>query len=103
MKELKEEEISKFIDKSFALIYLYTSKCPHCQNFSPIMELVSKMIPDVEIGKVNIFEAEDFVAKLNIAGIPYLAIFQKGQYVGGGSTDKGVAVLELARYLRDHS
>ena len=103
MLELNQESIPAFINKPFALLYMYTPKCPHCQSFAPVMDAISKIVPEVQIGKVNIFEAEDFAVSLGLDGVPYIAIMQNGEHVGGGNTNNAYAILDLIKYLKVNS
>lgn len=74
-----EQEVLKS-DKP-VLLDFWASWCMPCKMISPVVEEISKEIPGVKVGKVNIDEQPELASAFNVMSIPTLAVMKDGKIV----------------------
>ncbi|MFX1367151.1 MAG: thioredoxin family protein [Promethearchaeota archaeon] len=65
-----------------AIIEFYTTSCPFCHQLAPLLEeLAGEYTQKVYFGKVNIDLIEEAAERFNVAGVPSVIAFKKGNPV----------------------
>jgi thioredoxin-like negative regulator of GroEL len=65
-----------------AIIEFYTTNCPFCHQLTPLLEeLATDYNQKVYFGKVNIDLVEEAAEKFDVAGVPSVIAFKKGNPV----------------------
>ena len=84
LHELVQPSFMDTIKKSpTAVVEFYTTYCPYCKQMEPVLEeLAADYITKVFFGKVNIESVEGAAEKFNIAGVPLIIAFKKGNSIG---------------------
>lgn len=68
---------------STAIVEFYTHTCPYCRQITPILnDLANDYKSKVYFAKINIEEVKDAAEAFNVAGVPLVMAFKKGQPVG---------------------
>ena len=82
MIELTNKNFKEFLlsDKP-VMVDFWATWCPPCKALTPILEQISKDMPDIAIGKVNIEEAVDLADRYKVSAIPTLVFFKNGEEV----------------------
>lgn len=70
-------EVLKFDGK--VLVDFWAEWCGPCQMLSPIIDELSKEMPDVKIIKVDVDAEPDLANQYNISSIPAVLIFDNGK------------------------
>jgi thioredoxin 1 len=83
LNEISDSNFMEDIRKpSTAIIEFYTSTCPYCKQLAPILdELASDYKSKVYFAKINIDNAEEAAKAFDVAGVPLVIAFKKGQAV----------------------
>lgn len=79
LKYLKEENFQEEIKEGRVLVDFYADWCGPCRMVGPVIEEISKEIPDLKVIKVNVDEREDVAKAYGIMSIPTIILFQDGQ------------------------
>lgn len=61
-----------------AAVYLYTPMCGTCAVASKMLNVVTQLLPDFEIGKINLNYAEALAVTHEIESVPCLLIVKNG-------------------------
>ncbi len=79
MQEWTEAEMKLAVDqgKTFCL-YVYTPMCGTCQVASKILTVSLDLLPQLEVGKMNINFFPEVARQYEIESVPCLLIFNKG-------------------------
>ncbi len=65
--------------KGLVLVDFWAEWCGPCRQLGPVLENVSKALPDVKICKVNVDEAPNTAASYGIRSIPSMFLFKDGK------------------------
>jgi len=102
---LNEENFENFIKKyPFSLVDFWASYCAPCKKMAPRLRRLSKIYyKKVAFGKIDIQKYKDISKKYNIMGIPYLAVFSKGQKISSFTGVKSVGDIkdEIDKILKE--
>lgn len=79
LKYLKEENFQEEIKEGRVLVDFYADWCGPCRMVGPVIEEISKEIPDLKVIKVNVDEREDVAKTYGIMSIPTIILFQDGE------------------------
>ena len=74
-----EEKVLK--SDKVTLVDFYADWCGPCKMMGPILDEVSKEVPDAEIYKINVDNDGSLAASYKIALIPSLLFFKNGEVV----------------------
>lgn len=71
------------------LLYFSADYCGPCKSFYPVVEEFCKE-HDVELSKLDVFEADDLSAYYKVGAIPFLVAIKDGKelYRGAGTRTK---------------
>ena len=82
LKKLNNDNFSAEISNNgTVLLDFYADWCMPCQRIAPIVEEIANEHPDITVGKINVDESTPLAIKYNVASIPTLIIFKKGEIV----------------------
>ncbi len=79
VKEIKDTEYEKVIEKGKVVIDCYAPWCGPCKMISPIIDNLSEEIKDVNFFKINVDDAEKITSDYDIMSIPTILIFENGK------------------------
>ena len=79
VKEIKDTEYEKVIEKGKVVIDCYAPWCGPCKMISPIIDKLSEEINNVSFYKINVDDAEKITSDFNIMSIPTILIFEDGK------------------------
>ena len=79
VKEIKDIEYEKVIEKGKVIIDCYAPWCGPCKMISPIIDTLSEEIKDANFYKINVDEAEKIIGDYEIMSIPTILIFNNGK------------------------
>ncbi|MGI6175142.1 MAG: thioredoxin [Christensenellales bacterium] len=63
------------------LIDFYADWCAPCRMLAPVIDDISKEVPDVKICKVNIDEQPELAQRFRIMSIPTLVVVEDGKII----------------------
>jgi len=79
---LNDENFSKEIASGLVLVDFHASWCGPCRMIAPIVEQLAETEKDkAKIGKVDIDQAQETTANLQITSVPTLILFKDGKEV----------------------
>ena len=83
MLSLKENDFQKEVldSKGLVLVDFWAEWCSPCRQLGPILESVSKTMPNVKFCKVNVDEAPSTAASFGIRSIPSMFLFRDGKQI----------------------
>ena len=79
VKEIKDKEYEKKIEKGKVVIDCYAPWCGPCKMISPIIDALSEELKDVTFYKINVDDAEKIVMDYQIMSIPTILVFEEGK------------------------
>ena len=79
VKEIKDVEYEKVIEKGKVVIDCYAPWCGPCKMISPIIDKLIEEIKDVDFYKINVDDAEKITSEFDIMSIPTILIFENGK------------------------
>jgi thioredoxin 1 len=91
--EVTDNTFDKFItDTDVSMVVFSAPWCGPCRMLAPVLEMLAKDNPDVNIGKVNIENEAQSTMKYEVKSIPAIVFFKGGAVVDRmvGATNKGV-------------
>ena len=82
MLSLNSDNFQEILSQSnFLVVEFYSLGCPHCQDFAPVYESleskISKELPNVKVGKVDVDAEGQLANQYDIARIPRILLFSK--------------------------
>lgn len=83
MLSLQENDFQKEVldSKGLVLVDFWAEWCSPCRQLGPILESVSKTMPNVKFCKVNVDEAPSTAASFGIRSIPSMFLFKDGKQI----------------------
>ena len=82
ISHLNDEDFQKAISKGLTLVDFYATWCGPCRMIAPILEqLAVKLEGKATIAKVDIDQAGQVTADLQITSVPTLILFKDGKEV----------------------
>ena len=97
--EANKSNFEENIKSGLVLVDFNADWCGPCQIFAPVLEELSKEIPE-KILSVNIDDSPEIAEKYSVSGIPCLVIFQDGEEI-----DRSVGALpkkKVQKLLEKH-
>ena len=73
--EVVESKITVVLD-------FWASWCGPCKMLAPVFEEISKEMPNVKFGKVDVDEEMELARQFGVSSIPMLAIIKDGKLIG---------------------
>lgn len=79
VKELKEEHFREEISTGVTLIDFYATWCGPCRMITPLVEAVAQEFQGkAKVAKINIDEAQQVTADMEVTSIPTLILYKEG-------------------------
>ena len=80
MNYWKQEQLDEFIEQNqTGCLYLYTPFCGTCQVASKMLTIVEEIMPDLEMGKINLNFRQDLARNWKIESVPCLVFINQGK------------------------
>lgn len=73
------EEFNNLITNDLVLLDFWGTWCGPCLALAPVLDQLSKTIPNLTIVKINVDSLQELAVKYKVRGIPYLVWIKKGQ------------------------
>ncbi|MGL4540740.1 MAG: thioredoxin [Candidatus Rhabdochlamydia sp.] len=89
IKEILESDFNKETGQGMVLIDFFADWCGPCRQLTPVLEKVAREVGEVKFLKMNVDNAQQTAADLNVSSIPTLILFKDGQEV-----DRVVGLIE---------
>ncbi|MGL5626677.1 MAG: thioredoxin [Candidatus Rhabdochlamydia sp.] len=89
IKEILESDFNKETSQGMVLIDFFADWCGPCRQLTPVLEEVAREVGEVKFLKMNVDNAQQTAADLNVSSIPTLILFKDGQEV-----DRVVGLIE---------
>lgn len=83
MEVINEKQFEELVlnSKGKVLVDFFATWCGPCKMLHPVLESVSKEVPEVKIYKVDVDEEQELAAKYQVSSIPYMVLFKDGKPV----------------------
>ncbi len=81
IKEILESDFNKETSQGMVLIDFFADWCGPCRQLTPVLEEVAREVGEVKFLKMNVDNAQQTAADLNVSSIPTLILFKDGQEV----------------------
>ena len=85
MRQIADKDFGEVVLKNEKVVLLdaFATWCGPCKMLVPVLEELETTTNDwLEIIKVNVDEADEVAASLQVTGIPALFVFKNGELVG---------------------
>jgi thioredoxin-like negative regulator of GroEL len=104
VEELSDANYQNALKASdIVVVDVYASWCGSCRLFAPLFQETAGQHGDMAFYKIDGEKNPDFASKIEIDNLPFVAVFHKGQYVGGRCTTKKDALEEMIKVIRERS
>ena len=82
MNKLTNETFDEAINRSKMSIVDFSAVwCIHCRTLGPILERVSKEMPEYDFYTVDVDECEEIAKRYRVFSIPMIACFKNGKLI----------------------
>jgi len=61
------------------LLDFWATWCMPCKMISPIVDEIASELPDVKVGKINIYDEPELASAFNVMSIPTLVVMKNGK------------------------
>ena len=96
VQDLDDTNFAQELEGSeLAIVDFYAGWCGPCIMFAPIFKALSKQYEGVDFFKLDSEKAPEARGTVKIPGLPYFAIYRRGQFVEGVATSKQEKLREL--------
>lgn len=68
-------------DAPLAFLYLYTPLCGTCMVASKMLTILHTMMPDLNLGKMDLNYAPELAMKYEVESVPCLVIVEEGKVI----------------------
>jgi len=76
-----EEKFDELVGKGVVLVDFYADWCGPCRMLGPVIEEVSKEVPELTVLKVNVDDMNRLANRYSIRSIPTVMLFKDGKPV----------------------
>jgi len=76
-----EEKFDELVGKGVVLVDFYADWCGPCRMLGPVIEEVSKEVPELTVLKVNVDDMNRLAGRYSIRSIPTVMLFKDGKPV----------------------
>ena len=84
-----------------SIVDIYATWCGTCRLLAPQYEQVAKDYPHFKFFKIDGEKYSDFSSTLPVDNLPYIAVFHKGEFVGGKTLSKKEALVEMLQVISE--
>lgn len=63
------------------MIEFFSTQCPHCTEFAPVLETISGRRPDIKFARINGPLESNLKQMYNVHYYPYLIEFGRNKYI----------------------
>lgn len=101
LTELTDQDFTAQISQSeIAVVDIYASWCGSCRLFAPAFMATAADYPGFKFFKIEAEANPKFREGLPIDNLPYVAVFHRGQFVGGKSVSKKEGLVEMLQVIQ---
>jgi thioredoxin 1 len=93
--------VENFKSKDINIVDVYASWCGNCRLFAPQFETIAQDYPEYNFFKIDGEANPNFSSQLEIDNLPFIAVFHKGEYIGGKSTSKKEGLLGMIEMIKN--
>ncbi len=101
VQEITDQDFKEKVSSGVVMVDFWAPWCAPCRAIAPILDELSKEMPDVNILKMNVDENPSIASEFGITSIPTLLVFQNGNMVERtmGAANKETYKGMLEKYL----
>ena len=93
------EPLTEISKHPLSIVDIYATWCGTCRIMAPKYEQVAKETPQFKFFKIDGEKYSDFSASLPVENLPYIAVFHKGEFVGGKTLSKKEVLVEMLEVI----
>ena len=101
VQEITDQDFKEKVSSGVVMVDFWAPWCAPCRAIAPILDELSKEMPDVNILKMNVDENPSIASEFGITSIPTLLVFQNGNMVERtmGAANKETYKKKKKKYL----
>lgn len=77
--ELNDQNFKETIENGITLVDFWAPWCGPCRMMAPVIDEISKEMPNIKVGKLNVDDSPNIAQTYNILSIPTLIYFKDGK------------------------
>jgi len=77
--EISENEFNDCMKEDLCVVDFFAEWCMPCMMMAPVIEEMDEKFPKIKFAKLNIDENKEIAQRFEVASIPTLIVFKKGE------------------------
>lgn len=93
------DPLAEIARHGLSIVDIYAPWCGTCRLLAPQYEKCAQENPNLKFFKIDGEKYSDFSSTLPVDNLPYIAVFHKGEFVGGKTLSKKEALDEMIQVI----